>query len=204
MDEVIEKTMNALKKHMFNPVYVKDKEEAKQKVLEMVPKGATVGIPGSSSVRATGVVEELEKDHELFDHWKEGLSMPEQMQARKKQLTCDVLLTSANAVSMTGELVNMDGFGNRVAPMLYGPAKVIIVAGKNKIAEDLDAARERIKKVAAPKRAKELNVKVPCAEKGECTDCNVPMRICRAETIIHRQPSMTPTTVIIVDEELGN
>jgi hypothetical protein len=205
MDPVIEKTIAALKKHSFNAVYAKDRDEARDLILKMVPPGARVGVPGSASVRATGVVEALlEKKHEVYDHWKQGLAPVETMKIRKQQLTCDVLLTSVNGLAMTGELVSMDGFGNRVAPMIFGPAKVIIVAGKNKIAPDLDAARERIRKIAAPKRARELTMKTPCAETNDCTDCNTPLRICRAEVILHRQPSMTPITVIVVDEELGN
>lgn len=205
MDEVIEKTMSALKKHGFNPVYAADRAECREQILKMVPGNAKVAAPGSASVRATGVVEALvERGHEVFDHWKEGLTPLETMQVRKQQVTADVVITSANAVSMTGELVNMDGVGNRVAPTIYGPGKVIIVAGKNKIAPDLEAARARVRNVAAPKRAKELNMKTPCAETGACTDCNTPMRICRAEVILHRQPSLTQVTVIIVGEDLGN
>ena len=205
MDEVIEKTFNALKKHGFKADFAKDRDECREKVMAMIPAGAKVGVPGSASVRAVGLVDALkEKGHELYDHWQEDLNPADAFKTRKQQLQADVLLTSTNALSMTGELVNMDGVGNRVAPMIFGPGKVIIVAGKNKIAPDLEAARERIRKVAAPVRAKELNVKVPCVEKGECTDCNVPMRICRAEVIIHRPPSLTQTTVIIVDEDLGN
>src|SRR3990172_6613437 len=131
MDEVIEKTIAALKKHSFNAVYATTRDEAREMILKMVPAGARVGVPGSASVRATGVVEALvEQKHEVYDHWKPGLTPLETMKIRKQQLTCDVLITSVNALSMTGELVSMDGFGNRVAPMIFGPGKVIIVAGK--------------------------------------------------------------------------
>lgn len=205
MNEVIEKTIDALKKHGFKAEAAKDKDECREMVLALIPENAKVGVPGSASVRATGVVDELKKrGNELYDHWREGINPGEAFKVRKLQIVSDVLLTSTNALSMTGEMVNVDGVGNRVAPMIFGPGKVIIVAGKNKIVPDLEAARERIKKIAAPIRAKELNLKLPCVEKGECTDCNSPMRICRAEVIIHRPPSLTQTTVIIVDEELGN
>lgn len=204
MDKVIEKTMKALKKHGFEVEYARDKQECREKVLELVPQGASVAVPGSASVRATGSVDALGKrGSQLFDHWATE-NPQESIEMRKKQLTADVLLTSVNALSMTGELVSMDGIGNRVAPMIFGPGTVLIVAGKNKIAPDLNAARERVKDVAATKRAAELSVKTPCAEKGECIDCNVPARICRAEVIIHRPPSLTKTIVILVDQDLGN
>jgi len=205
MNELVEKTMEALKKHGFKVEAANDRSEAREKALAIIQDGAVVGVPGSASVRATGLVEALkEKGHTVYDHWDESLSMPDQMKARKAQLTSDVLVTSANAVSMTGEIVNMDGVGNRVAPTVWGPGKVILIVGVNKIEKDLDSARERIRKIAAPIRAKELNIKLPCVEKGECTDCNSPARICRAEVIIHRPPTLTQTFVIVVDEELGN
>jgi len=204
MDKEMEKTIEALKKHGFGAEYAKDRQEALKRVLELTPPGASVGVPGSATVRAVGAVSALiEKGHEIFDHW-EAENLKQAMEARKKQLTADVLITSVNALSMTGELVNMDGIGNRVAPTIFGPGHVIIVAGKNKIAKDLEAARQRVKEVAATKRARELNVKTPCAKTGECTDCNAPARICRAEVILHRPPSLTRVSVIVVGEELGN
>ncbi len=200
MEEKLEKAVSGFKKHFFNAVYAADGKEALERVLELVPEGASVAVPGSATVREIGVVEALEdRGHQVFDHWKD-----KDPTVRKKQLGADVLVTSANAAAMTGEIVNMDGIGNRVAPTIFGPAQVIFVIGKNKLAEDLDQARSRVKEVAAPKRAKELGMKTPCAETGECNDCNTPLRICRAEVIIHRPPSLTKTAVVIVDEELGN
>lgn len=205
MDEIIEKTMTALKKHGFRAEFVKDRAAAKEMMLTLIPAGAKVGVPGSASVRATGIVEALrEKGHELYDHWAPGLSPADGLKLRKQQLLCDVLLTSTNALTASGELVNMDGIGNRAGAMIFGPGKVIIVAGKNKIVPDLAAGRDRIKTIAAPRRAKELNLNTPCAKDGVCNDCNTPIRICRAEVILHRAPTLTPIIVIIVDEELGN
>ena len=132
MDGVIENTINALKKHGFKAEFAKNREECKDKILALVPQGASVGIPGSASVRATGVVEALKaRGHELYDHWQTDLSHAESFRIRKQQLGSDVLLTSTNALSMTGELVNMDGIGNRVAAMIFGPKRVIVCAGRS-------------------------------------------------------------------------
>ena len=203
--EKIAKTIEALNRHGFEARYVKDRDECRRLLLALIPPSASVGVPGSASVRATGIVDALrERGQPVYDHWAPGLSKEETLELRRKQLLCDVLITSANAISATGELVNMDGIGNRIAASAFGPGRVIIVAGRNKIAANLAAARRRIRRIAAPRRARELNMKTPCARTGKCTDCNVPDRICRAEIIMHRAPGLTPTAVLIVDEELGN
>jgi hypothetical protein len=98
----------------------------------------------------------------------------------------------------------MDGIGNRVAATIFGPGRVVIVAGRNKIVPTLSAGRKRIMNIAAPKRARELEIKTPCAQTGVCSNCDVPDRICRVEVILHRAPSLTPIAVIVVDEDLGN
>ena len=205
MDELIEKTMAALKQRGFKTEYAPDASACRELVLKMVPAQATVGVPGSATVRAVGLVEALAAaGHTVYDHWRIGLDLQETFKLRKAQLLSDVLITSVNALAATGELVSMDGIGNRVAAMIFGPGKVIIIAGRNKIAADLAAARRRVVNLAAPRRSQEMKLNNPCASLGECTDCNAPTRICRAEVILHRAPSLTPTTVVIVDEELGN
>jgi hypothetical protein len=203
--EKIAKTIDALNRHDFEASYVKDRDECRRLLLALIPPTVSVGVPGSATVRATGIVECLrERGQPVYDHWDPGLSREETLAIRRQQLRCDVLITSANAISATGELVNMDGIGNRIAASAFGPGRVIIIAGRNKIVANLAAARRRIHRIAAPRRAQELKMKTPCARTGKCTDCNVPDRICRAEIIMHRAPSLTPTAVLIVDEELGN
>ena len=205
MEKKIQSALKALNKHGFKAELVADLEAAKEIILARIPKGAKVGIPGSKTVRQLGLDQALrERGNTTFDHWVEGLSDGEILQMRKAQLTSDVLLTSSNAVTETGEIYNMDGVGNRVAAMIFGPELVIIVVGKNKIVKDLDAARERLRKIAAPKRAAELKLKVACARARDCGDCNSPARICRAEVILHRAPSLTEIEIYIIDKELGN
>jgi hypothetical protein len=114
-----------------------------------------------------------------------------------------VFITSTNAVTETGELVNIDGTGQRVAAMIFGPGRVVVVAGVNKITGDLEEGLWRASNVAAPMNARRLHPKTPCAETGECSDCVAPGRICGITTIIHRRPSKTPFTVVLVGEKLG-
>jgi hypothetical protein len=139
----------------------------------------------------------------VFDHWQSHLSPQDTLAIRKSQLTCDCFFCSANAISLTGEIVNVDGAGNRTSAMAFGPCRVIIVAGMNKVADDLAGALQRVRQVAGPMRAKSLNMKTPCAETGICTDCHSPQRICRITTILHRQPVLTPTSVVLINEALG-
>lgn len=203
MDEKIEKTIKALQKHGFAAEFAADREEAKKRLLELIPAGATVGVPGSKTVREIGVIPALqERGEQVFDHWTAAPA--DQLSVRKSQLTCDVLLVSTNALTEQGELVNRDGIGNRVAAMVFGPRQVMVVAGRNKIVPDLAAAEERIRRIAAPRRAQEMNLPTPCVKAGECQDCNHALRICRATVILHRRPSLTNMRVIVVGEELGN
>jgi hypothetical protein len=118
-------------------------------------------------------------------------------------MTSDLFLSGVNAITMNGELVNIDFAGNRVNAMSYGPGKVILVAGYNKIVEDVQEAIKRIKNVAAPLNARRLNIDVPCAKLGRCVDCNSPNRICRVVVILERKPALTDILIILVGEELG-
>ena len=115
----------------------------------------------------------------------------------------DCFLCSANAISVTGEVINVDGIGNRTNGMTFGPKKVFIVAGMNKVTADLESGLKRIREVAAPMRAKSLGMETPCAETGLCGDCNAPQRICRVTVILHRKPMLTDISVILIKEALG-
>ena len=121
----------------------------------------------------------------------------------QEQLGCDLFFTSTNALTLKGHLVNIDATGNRVGAMVFGPRRVIVVAGANKIATDLEAALARVKTFACPPNARRLGFDTPCAHTGLCTDCNSPQRICRVTTIIERQPRATDLAVCLVNEDLG-
>ena len=121
----------------------------------------------------------------------------------RRTFSADVFLTSANAITEEGELYNVDGNGNRVAAICYGPRSVILVAGVNKIVRDIDEAAARVKRIAAPANAKRLGCKTPCATLGRCIDCNSPGRICRAMSIHMRPLNGARHTVVLIGEELG-
>ena len=199
-----EKCVKALKDHGFDAHFVSTIEEARDLILGMISGYETFGFGGSHTTRSLGVKETLQaKGKTLFDHWEGNLFGEENRKIRLAQGRSDCFICSANAISATGEIVSMDGVGNRTAAMTFGPKKVIIVAGMNKVRPDLGSALERIKEVAGPMRAKSLNLDTPCAKTGVCSDCNAPKRICEVTTILHRKPWMTDISVILINESLG-
>ncbi|MDZ7698881.1 MAG: lactate utilization protein [Deltaproteobacteria bacterium] len=193
-----------LKKHDFDAHWVPGIREARDLILGKISGYATFGFAGSDTTRSLGVLEALkEQGKTIHDHWQEGLFMEEDLEIRLNQGRCDCFLCSANAVSMTGEIVNVDGVGNRTSAMAFGPKHVVVVAGMNKVTHDTESAIRRVKEIAGPMRARSLNMDTPCAKTGRCSDCNAPQRICRITTILHRKPMMTDVSVILINEALG-
>ena len=204
IEERVKKTIEKLEAHDFKAVYVKTKEEAIQEIWKYITPKQRIGVGGSLSIRGLGILEKLEaQGYTIYDHWKPGLTKENILEIRKSQMASDLFLSSSNAITLNGELVNIDGVGNRVNSINFGPGKVILVAGYNKIVEDVQEAIKRIKDVAAPLNAKRLNIDVPCAKVGKCVDCNSPNRICRVIVIHERKPSLTDILIILVGEELG-
>ena len=196
----------ALKKRDFNAQYVETQDQAKEMILKEVPPGAIVGVGGSVTIREMKVLENLRaRGHKVLDHWEIPHSaLEESIQMRRAQQGCDVFLTSSNAITQDGRLVNTDGSGNRVNAMAFGPKKAIVVAGVNKIVPDLERALRRIKEVAVPLNCRRLNFSPPCIQAGKCVDCRVPQRSCRITTIIEwKPPFISDYLVIIVGENLG-
>jgi len=199
-----EKCVKALKDHGFDAHFVSTVEEARDLILSMISGYETFGFGGSHTTRSLGVKETLQaKGKTLFDHWEGNLFGEENRKIRLAQGRSDCFICSANAISATGEIVNVDAVGNRTAAMTFGPKKVIIVAGMNKVRPNLQSALERIREVAGPMRAKSLNLDTPCAKTGVCSDCNAPKRICEVTTILHRKPWMTDISVVLINESLG-
>ena len=155
-------------------------------------------------MRHIGLVEALAaRGNRVADHWKPGLSREQQTAIRHDQLRCDVFLASANAVTMEGGLINIDGGGNRVAALAFGPSRVIVIAGVNKLAKNVADGIHRARNVAAALNARRLSVDTPCAHTGVCNDCNSPARICRITSITERCPNAADYSVILVNEPLG-
>lgn len=203
-ENLAERCVKNLNKHGFDAHYVKGQEEAREFIVNMVSNHQSFGFVGSDSTRTLGIVDALkEKGKTIYDHWQKGLTREQDLEIRLNQGRADCLICSANAISATGEIVNVDGIGNRTAGMSFGPKKVVVVAGMNKVTPDLESALRRVREVAGPMRAKSLNMDTPCAQTGLCNDCNVPQRICRITTILHRRPSLTDVSVVLVGVPLG-
>jgi hypothetical protein len=195
--------IEALKRREMDARYFPSREEAARAVLEVIPPDAAVGCGGSWTVRQAGLLQALrERGNRVYAHEAE-MSFEEAMQVRRQALTCPYYLTGSNAVTMRGELVNVDGAGNRVAGMSFGPGTVIVLAGYNKLVADLDGAMERIREVAAPINAARYHLDTPCVEKGRCRDCSRPSRICRITTVINWRPLFTDYKVFLIGETLG-
>lgn len=175
-----------------------------KEVFAAIPEGAVVGVGGSQTLIQIGFFEEAEKRPlKLMNPSPVTLSQEDFIAERRKTLLCDVFLASSNAITEDGKLLNLDGTGNRTSGMTFGPKKVILVAGVNKIVKDLDAAQKRVREWAAPMNARRLGLKTPCAETGICADCASPQRICNAYLILAKRPSRTEFLVLLVGEELG-
>lgn len=200
-----EKAVSSLVKNGFEAVYVTGCDLALEEVLKKVPAGSDVGAGGSVTIRRMGIIEALRsRGHTVYDHWEAGLSGKELLVVRKAQLNAGVFITSSNAVTLDGKLVNTDASGNRVAAMSFGPGRVIVVAGANKIVKDVGEAMERIKFIAAPKNCHRRNDPTPCAKSSLCSDCGPSTRLCRVTSIIEAKPwAIKDYTVIIVGEDLG-
>ncbi|HOO63130.1 MAG TPA: lactate utilization protein [Synergistaceae bacterium] len=189
----------------FHAVYVDSPEEALEKVLSLIPADASVGISGSVSVREIGAVEALQKrGNTVVQHWDPSLKTPEERKARLlEEFSCSVHLTGTNAMTKDGMLVNIDGTGNRVAAMSWGPGKIIFIVGINKICPDLETAIQRVRDVATPPNAIRLKLDTPCTKTGYCVNCDSPQRVCRALLVLERATLGRESHVIIVGEPLG-
>jgi L-lactate utilization protein LutB len=194
----------ALKKNGFDAHYVATGEEALARVAAFVKPGMKIGFGGSMSVKGIGTQEKLKSmGAELLDHNAPGIDAARKLEILRAQLTCDVFISGSNAVTLEGDIVNVDGNGNRVAALTFGPKKTVVVVGTNKIVRDLDEALARLETTASPMNNKRLDKTNPCVKTGTCQDCQGETRICRVYQILRRKPSLSDFTVIVVGESLG-
>ena len=191
------------KKH-FQASYVLNLAEAKEKLIAMIDDGASVALGGSTTLSDMGIVDVLRNgNYVFFDRYQNLPFDPDIVDIHRKSLTADFLLTGTNAITKQGELVNTDCTGNRVAPMIFGPKNVIIVAGVNKIVENLEDAFKRIREIA-PMNSKRIKHETPCVETGYCVDCDCKKRICNFTTIIHNGIKFEGRIkIIIIADEAG-
>jgi len=205
----IEETLKNLRANNFDAKSAENKAAVKEMILGSISKDAVVGAGDSATIRQIGIIEELENRsvRVLNPFTRELTSDPTKTEVRdnisRQMFSCDILLAGTNAVTTDGKLVNIDAVGNRVASMIFGPRKVFIVIGKNKIVKDVDEALYRIKNLIAPFHARTKEFATPCAKTGKCSDCNAPRRICSVITIMEKRPWRTDISVILVNEDLG-
>jgi L-lactate utilization protein LutB len=208
------KTVENLKKNNMETFVVKNREEARALALSMIPEGSVCASGGSVTLKECGVIDAIKEGaYTYLDRSAPGLTDEERDELMLRAQSCDVYLSSSNAVTEDGELYNVDGNSNRVSNLLYGPKKVIFVVGMNKIVKDLDEAVVRVKTIAAPLNCKRLNCDTPCAKTGKCISlmqggnmpkgCNSDGRICVNFTIMARQRKKDRVKIILVEEELG-
>lgn len=204
IEKKIERVINSLEKNNMRGYLVNSEEELINKVNELVNEGDLVACGGSISLKETGILKYLSSGKfEYLDRYEEGLSNDEIKKIYRKSFFADAYFTSTNAITESGELYNVDGNGNRVAAMIYGPDKVIVIAGYNKIVKNVEEAIERNKSISAPANSKRLNRETPCAKVGYCMDCDSKQRICGQYTLIKKQNIKDRIHVIFMNKELG-
>jgi hypothetical protein len=204
--------VKSLEKRGFKSVYFETAEEAKKHVISLIPEGSTVGFGGSATLRQMGLIDYF-KAHfkDIHDNWEEEISREENIRIWHGFQHADVFVSGTNAVTLDGRLINSDGTGNRVSSMIFGPKRVIVIIGVNKIVKDIDEGISRVRQIASLNylrgtimNHKGENNEPPCAKDGKCRDCYPPLRKCRITTIMEGVPGATPDYhVIVVGEELG-
>ncbi len=197
-EQELQQVAKALKNNRFETVIVvKDRQEAVKKVLEMIPENASVGTGGSMTVNQTGLRELLIERGNIRPF------VPGQAPNNGRPPSPDVFLTSSNAVTLDGKLVNIDATGNRVSQQIYGPGRVVLVLGQNKIATDEAEAIERVQQFISPFHGMTMGIDAPCAKDGTCHDCKSEGRICNITTVIRKKPRTTDLCIVLVAEDLG-
>lgn len=196
--------IKAFEDHNMSMMVVKDKEELTNYLKSILVDQKKVAVGGSVTLNQLGVIDLLRtSDVDFIDRYEEGLTR-EQMEERfKEAFFADIFLTSTNALTMDGCLYNIDGTGNRVAAMIYGPKEVIVIAGINKIFLNEEQAIAHIQNCSAPANAMRLNKKTPCAKTGRCMECHSPERICSSYVKLSYQSKVNRIKVIIIEEDLG-
>ena len=202
-EKIGKKVCEALNSRGFCACYCNTKQDALIKALSFIPEGKTVSWGGCKSAEEIGLIEAVKNGNYTVLDRDTAQTPEERQQIMKQALTCDVFLSGTNAITETGELVNIDGMGNRVAAMTYGPNSVIVIAGMNKLVSNVMDAANRARTTAAPINAQRFDIKTPCKIDGACHDCNSPDSICSYIVRTRRCKPEGRIKLILVGESLG-
>ncbi len=200
----IKRTMDALEKNNINAYYAETVEDAQEIFKTLLEEGSVITAGGSMTTVELGFVDIMRSgNYNYIDREREGITKEEIQVVQRQAFTADYFVTGTNAITEKGELFNIDGNGNRVAAISFGPKQVIVVSGANKIVRDAEEARKRVKELAAPANAMRLDCNTPCSVDGICRDCASPQRVCCTELLTGFQRIKDRIKVIIVNENLG-
>lgn len=200
----LSKAVDVFNKKGYKAVSVDNAEQALKHVLSVIGADDTVGMGGSVTLDQIGMVEALlSRGNTIYSSAVARQNGKDPDEARLLAMGADVFLSSSNAVTLQGDLINIDAIGNRVAGMFFGPKKVVIVAGRNKISTNPHTAVLRIKNTASPMNTKRLGLDTPCAKSGKCEECDSPQRICNVVVRIQYPPWGKEVHVVLIDEDLG-
>ena len=204
-EKVAKDIIKHLEKRRMEGSYAATAGQAKEEIVAMIPQGAQVFRCGSMTAVDIGLWEAISElpGVEVIDPYQAGISPEEGLDRRRRGMTADVMIASTNAITLDGKLVNLDGMGNRVAALAFGPKKVILVVGMNKVVPDLKSAMARVKHYAGPVNAVRVNLNTPCVETGLCADCSSPQRICNAWSIIEGHMIKGRVHIKLIGENLG-
>jgi len=195
----------ALKKKGYNAEFFLTAKEAERKTLDLAASAESIGVGGSITIRQLNILDNLkEQGKSIFDIWT-GLKpgCEEDMRIKRATLTCDLFLASVNALTLKGEIVDMDGAGNRTNATTFGPKKVVLLVGINKLVKDIDEGLRRIQEVAAPLNCRRGSFKSPCYETGICASSAPGEHVCCITLILNRKPRLTDISVFVIGEVLG-
>lgn len=203
MNYKVNNAIESLKRNGFTVLYFETSKEAKESLLSDIKLDETVGMGGSMTLIDMGIYDELQaRGTPIYYHGK--VKNPDELQETyDRAARAEVYLSSSNAITEDGLLVNIDGRGNRLASMLFGHKRLYIVAGVNKIARNYEEAIIRIKNIACPKNTERLDYDTPCRHLGKCDNCTSPQRVCKATLVMERQMTGSNTIIYIINEKLG-
>jgi hypothetical protein len=203
--ERIERLVESFKDRGISSYFAKNKEDARNYILNLIPENSTIGFGGSVTVSEIGLRDELlNRNYRVFNQYEKGITKEESLTRRKYGITADFFITGSNAITEDGCIINIDGTGNRIAGISFGAETVFIIVGRNKITPDIETGIWRIMNITAPMNVRRLDIKdAPCFEDGYCSYCNSQSRICNQIHIIERSHSKDRINVVILNEDLG-